>query len=1083
MPEPMLRVELLGHVRILYGGDAVVALASARRKALLAYMAVHRRENVDRRQLAYLFWPDSEDAQARTNLRRELHHLRNELPRAGEVIDLSADALAWKPDGPATSDVAEFEDAQAAAAGARERGAAGAERKALARAAELYRGDFLPAYYDDWVERERRRLRDDALTTLRRLVEMCKAASDVEAGIAYAERLIRVDPLDEGAYRSLMRLHRRAGNRAAAIHAFHRCAGALQRELDVAPSQTTREAYEALLEAESGAAAGDTPAETRETVPLVGRSDPLARLEAAWASARERGPQVCVVFGEAGIGKTRLVEEFTRTCVQQGASLVQGRAYAAEGRLSYGLAVEWLRNPAVAERVPELPPAWRTEVARLAPDLDGGADMLSEPADTVPASWQRRRLLEAIARGVLAVPAPCLVVADDLQWADADSLDALNLLTRLDGSAPLLVVATARTEELPGNAPLERLLLALRSEGRLQDIELGPLTPEQTADLAGRVAGVPLVGSALAHLQRVSEGVPLFVVETVRAEAAETAQEEGGASPERLPPRVWAVLATRLRQLSPEARELAEAAAIIGRAFRFETLRHASDLAEETLVRALDELWRRRIVLERAAGAYDFSHDALRGAAYDSIDPARRRLLHRRVARALETVHAPDTGPVSGRLAQHFEQGGETGRAVDAYRRAAQEAVAVYSHEEALRLLDRALALVAGLPATAERDRRELELQLARIIPARSLGGYTAPALGAAAERAAELAERLGDAGSLYHALRSLQTTRYVSGHLARALELSERLQALARDVPERKAEGDHAMAGSLLTVGDLDGALEHFASAERGYDPATERASTSVFGADLAVFTLAWQAHAQWLAGLSDRSRVSCERAVRLADALAHPYSRALAHAYAAMLHHMRRDRRACLGHATAAAEICEKHGFAYYVHWGRLLAAWAAPGPVTLERIGRMRDALDGLEKEGAAVRRPFYLSVVAIALARAGRAEDARAALAEAQARADASQERWWTPEIARLQGLLAGPGDARLACLRAAVARASESKARPLAARAAVSLATSLRACGRSRDAAAALTHVLDASTPRDADRDRRLAELLLARLTA
>jgi len=1081
--EPQLRIELLGHVRISDGGEPVPALASARRRALLAYLALHRGESVDRRRLAYLFWPDSEDGQARTNLRRELHHLRSELPHADDVLDLGAEALRWKPEGHATSDVAAFEDALAAAATAREGSRPRIEREALTRAAELYRGDLLPGFFEDWVEGERQRLRGAAVTALKRLVELCDAAGDTATAITHAERLIRLDSLDEPAYRSLMWLHQRAGNRAAAIHAYHRCAGALQRELDVPPGELTRAAYEALLSAETGPGHGGAPEETREAAPLVGREDAMADLMAAWREARVQGPRVAAVFGEAGIGKTRLVEEFVRAALQEGASVVQGRAYAAEGRLSYGLAVEWLRSPAAAECVPELPEAWRAEIARLAPDLDATTAALTEPADTVPASWQRRRLLEALARGVLATPAPRLVVADDLQWADADSLDALHLLTHIDEEASLLVVATVRTEELPGNAPLERLLLALRSEGCLRDIELGPLRPEETATLARQVVGADVTGEALERLQHLSEGVPLFVVEALRAEAGSVRSPATEAGGEVLPPRVRAVLDARLKQLGRDARELAELAATIGRAFHFETLRQASDLEEEMLVRALDELWRRRIVLERAEGQYDFSHEALRAAAYEGIDPARRRLFHRRVGRALERVHAADTGPVSARLALHFEQGGETGRAVDAYRRAAHEAVAVYSHEEALRLLERALSLLGRLPPSVERDRRELELQLAKIIPARSLGGYTASALDAAAARSADLADRLADRGALYHALRSLQTTRFVSGHLTRALKLSERLQALARDIPERRAEGDHAMAGSLLTVGDLGGALDHFARVERDYDPAIDRNTISVFGADLSVFSTAWQAHAQWLAGLCDRARVSSDRAVRLAEALGHPYSQALAHAYAAVFHHMQRDRRACLAHAAATSDICDRHGFAYYVHWGRVLAAWAEPGPMTSARIARLRAAIDGLEGEGAAVRRPFYLSVLAIALARAGRLDDARAALVEARARADATEERWWAPEIGRLQGRLAPSAEARLTCLQSAVSQAVELRARPLAARAAVSLARELAASGRHDDARGALGRVLETSTPRSGDRDRRRAERLLARLSA
>ena len=1079
MSQSRLRIELLGNVCIVHGDGHRVTLPSTRRRALLAYLVLHRLETVDREQLAYLFWPDSEDGQARTNLRRELHHLRSEVPDADEIFDLGGTTLGWREGASATTDVDAFDDTLDDAERLRERGDWRRERRALERAAELYGGDLVPSCYEDWIDPPRQRLRAALTSALDRLSELCEAGGDPGTAVLHAERRVRLDPLDETAYRRLMAVHQRQGNRAAAIHAFHRCVGVLERELGVAPSTATRASYGALLVAEGGPAQENGSEERHGATPLVGRAEAVAALAEAWELAKSDGPAVLLVSGEAGIGKTRLVEEFVRTVVPPDTAVVRSRAYASENHLSYGLAVEWLRSPAVAGRVAELPSVWRAEIARLAPDVEPAGDVAREPPDTVPASWQRRRLLEAVARAVLAARPPRLLIVDDLHWADADSLEALHLLTRLEPGAALMVVATVRTEELQGNAPLERLLLELRADGRLDDVELDRFGSADTERLARQVADGELDAASLDWLQRISEGIPLFIVETLRAGPPGT-QADG--EPTALPPRVRAVLATRLGQLSADARSLAELGATIGRAFHFDTLLQASDLPEEALVRALDELWRRHIVMEEGADAYDFSHDALREAAYDAIDPPRRRQLHRRVARALERLNAGGTGPVGGRLAQHLELGGETARAVDAYRQAAREAATVFSHEESLRLLEHARALLDTMAPSHERDRRELDLQLARIIPARSLGGYTAPLTAAAAERAAVLADRLHDPGSLYHALRSLQTTRFVSGRFALSLELSERLQELARHVPDRKAEGDHAMAGSLLTVGDLEGAVEHFERAERGYDPTIDRATISVFGADLAVFTAAWQAHALWMVGLADRAGASSDRALRLADTLAHPYSRALAHAYAALFHHLRRDRRACRTHAREATDICERHGFAYYVHWGRLLGAWADTNRPDEARLQGIRGALEGLEREGAAVRLPIYLSLLGLTEARAGRTDEARSTLERARACAEETGELWWTPEILRLQALLAEPGEERLDRLRGALESALRLKARPLAARAATGLAVELRSQGRPAEARAVLERALEGSLSDAGGRDRRRAERCLERLS-
>jgi tetratricopeptide (TPR) repeat protein len=170
-------------------------------------------------------------------------------------------------------------------------------------------------------------------------------------------------------------------------------------------------------------------------------------------------------------------------------------------------------------------------------------------------------------------------------------------------------------------------------------------------------------------------------------------------SPGRLPPKVQAVIATRLAQLSPPARELASVAAVIGRAFAVDVLAKASDASEEALVRGLDELWQRRIVREHGVDAYDFSHDKLREVTYADQSPTRRRVLHRRVAEALETLHAADLDSVSGQIAVHYDMAGLAGNAIHYYQRAAEVAQQVYANAEAITYLSRALEL------TPETDR------------------------------------------------------------------------------------------------------------------------------------------------------------------------------------------------------------------------------------------------------------------------------------------------------------------------------------------------------------------------------------------
>jgi predicted ATPase len=238
----------------------------------------------------------------------------------------------------------------------------------------------------------------------------------------------------------------------------------------------------------------------------------------------------------------------------------------------------------------------------------------------------------------------------------------------------------------------------------LTEIEPGPLDEAETASLAAHVAGRELDPDLAACLYRETEGNPLFVVEIVRSglpvgdQEPEAGEWETACWPEPLPARMKAALMARLAQLSPPARELAGVAATIGREFTSTVLARASDSDEDTLVRALDELWQRRIVREQGADGYDFSHDKLRQAAYASLSIARQRLLHRRVAQALEIVYAGDLDAVSARVAAHHERAGQPEQAVLYYQRAAELAQRIYATEEAVQYYRRALALLEAAP-------------------------------------------------------------------------------------------------------------------------------------------------------------------------------------------------------------------------------------------------------------------------------------------------------------------------------------------------------------------------------------------------
>jgi len=470
------------------------------------------------------------------------------------------------------------------------------------------------------------------------------------------------------------------------VRAYHVCAATLERELGIDPSPETRAVYESLVTVGQAEKTPGTP-------PFTGRAAERARLAAVWRAAASGHPRLVLVTGEAGVGKTRLADELR---AQPGAVTAEARAYPAEGPLAYGVAAAWLRSAPVAARLSRLGRPDLTELARLLPELAARAT----PPEPLPEAELRHRLLGAIGRALLAAGAPLQLIVDDAQWADAQSLRLIHYLIRSAPSARLLVAATARREELDENHPLTAVTTALHALGRCTEIGLSRLSREETAMLAERITGAALDPPGLDRLYGDSEGNPLFVVEALRPGAP--AAQKGPA-----------VIAGRLARLSPAAAAAAGVAAAIGQAFTADVLAASTGLDEQAFVAALDELWRRGIVRAQGPNAYDFSHGRIRDAAYAALGPPRRRHVHLAVARALErSEHA-----AAAAIAPHYEHAGATAEAVRWHERAAEAAQWLHAHADAVRALERALALSGELPDGP--DTAGLQLRLLTALPGR----------------------------------------------------------------------------------------------------------------------------------------------------------------------------------------------------------------------------------------------------------------------------------------------------------------------------------------------------------------------------
>jgi DNA-binding SARP family transcriptional activator len=1005
----VLRVSLLGEQAITGAGTGARA-RSSRAVALVAFLAAHAGSPQPRQRIAGLFWPDSTDAQALTNLRRELHQLRQII--AGEpALEVTTTDLCWHDTRTCRVDLrvfgAEREAARAAAA-------AGDDEEVLAHAARAvaeYRGDFLPGMYDDWVLEVRSEIERQCVGLCDLLSQTRARRGDLAGAVEMVRRRIGLRPLEEAGYRALMQMQADLGDRAGAVSTYHHCASVLERELGIVPDPATRQAFQRLMaraypgreklpvaEPEAGRS-GPVAAH------LVGRSRELGLLQDVWRAAAAGSRGLVLVRGGAGVGKTRLVTEVAGQALLQGAVVASSQCFGTSGRLALAPVADWLRNAAVQSAVAALDPAWRAEAGRLVPA--SGTGSRAAGSRTMADAWQRHRFFEGIARAFLAVGRPTLLVLDNMQWCDQETLAFITFCLGLAGGAPLLVAATLRDDPADEDPELVSWTARMRASGLLTELSLGPLDAAGTADLARAISGRPLAEADTRLLHATTGGFPLYVIEAVRG------TDDGRGAP-LSDGDLAAVLRKRFEQVTAPAREVAGLAAAVGADFTLDLLTEASDLEADAVVEAVDELWRRRIMREFRDG-YDFSHDLLRDAAYAAVSPPKRWLLHRRIAQGLELLHDGDRDAVAAQLAEQYARGGRPGRALAYYSRAAGVAASMFAHTEAVRLHRKALSIIATMPAGQDRDARELAVLEAMAAPLNARDGYSSTDLQQALERSIALAGTLGRTGSTVTGMAALWASRFVQGRTSDSYRIANQALALAGPGSSMSGAAHLAVGGSAVSLGMPAEGLCHL-------ELAAELASDAFLSVGIRadIHAEAWAAHAHWLLGHDGEALASADRAIATARAVEHPYNLALALAYGAIGDQMRRDLPRLRNTVGELRELCDRHGFAYYREWGLILDGWSHPdGP----RTGLARQGISNLRAEGSFARMPYWLSLLADLLGRDSRPDAARAALDAAMAAARAHDDLWWLPEVMRMRAAHDEREEAAVARLRAAARLAS------------------------------------------------------------
>jgi DNA-binding winged helix-turn-helix (wHTH) protein/predicted ATPase len=835
-------------------------------------------------------------------------------------------------------------------------------------------------------------------------------------------------------------------------------------------------------------------ARTAPAPTMVGRVRELAALHRGLEVVAGGARRIVFVTGEAGIGKTTLIDRFIEEAgeevrVARGQCLEQygtGEAYLplleALGKLAADDATHAVRAalrchaPTWASQFPGLRKREASAVHTVGRSTATPARMLREMADVLEVLTQRRTLV---------------LVLEDLQWSDPSTVDLLGCIARRRRPARLMIIGSVRPADLIAHGhPLRGVQQELHGSGQSEQVVLELLS---SADVAAYVEARFTAASdaarqrLAARIHERTDGNPLFMVNMVSDLLARgllsSGSEQGqiaeaiDRATQLIPRGLQELIAQRLRALPPATRRLLEAASVTGDEFSVAAVAAALDAPAEPLEDLCEELASQGGLIAdggvsewpdgSVSGRYRFLHALYRRVLYEGIAESRRVRLHRAVGLRLESAHGRGAAACAAELAMHFTCGHDHERAIEYHELAGGAALDRHAPHEAVAHFSAALDAVAHAPPGQERDVRELELVVATATLRMAVRGFAAPETERAFARAGALCDALPPSAKVYPVLRGLVSYHHVRGELAQARTLGERLlRHAAADSADRalRVQAHYGHGATLFHMAALDGAAAHLESALRDYTPDAHAMHIRVYGGyDPGVASSLWLA---WTLGLMGRLEEAASRdceGLALARCLGDAFSLAWAVHGAAVSQQLFGNWGASETLSAEALQIAEEHGFPHVRGMAMVNRGWAlVMQGQTSTGIAILRDGVDAVDATGAQLMRPSYVGMLAIADALEGRHESAAERFDEALAVLERTGEHLHEASLLigkshlLAQRALGGPA-ARAAetCLRRALEVARDQGARLLELRAALALARHCRAYRRDGEARALL----------------------------
>lgn len=830
----------------------------------------------------------------------------------------------------------------------------------------------------------------------------------------------------------------------------------------------------------------------RRFSPLVGRLAEFGVMHDRLERSRQGLGQVLLLVAEAGVGKSRMVHTLQQ-CVQAENPTLIGRCLPYGQTRALLPIVELFQSLLGFEQ--GATQARKLEQLREFLSREVGADALSLPlmaaffslllpAGLEPVSLTPHRMREQTRRLLIqllllrARKTPLILVVEDLHWADPSTLEFLDELIEAASSSPILTLLTARSSFQP--RWMHRPYFTSLPLSRFEDEEATRLVREMAGN---RKLPEPVVRRILEQ----ADGVPLFLEELTRA-TLESVQP--GESPS-IPATLRDSLTARLDRLGP-VKEVAQLASVIGRRFSHALLSAVSSMEPPFLRRHLDQLQSAGVILpEESAGqaeGYKFKHVLIQEAAYESILKTRRRDMHARIARALESGFPEMVESHPELLARHHEEAGHGEKSARYLYRAGQHAMQRAAYTEAISSFEHALRLLSPLPMSPTRDFLELELRI-------SLGGslvvtrgYCAPEVERNAARARELCARRGNLPEVVPILMNLWLVSLTGSRRASAQEQARQLLDAARRYPGplREVPAATAQATTLFFLGRFDEARTEFQRALELYSPAVRPSLIRVYGEDPGLYALVYLQWLYVLVGEVAQAHVLMERTLGLLEGLNDPLAEVHAYSYACEIFVVLGEPERALEYARRSTALSIEHGFPLWLARGMMQEGWArAMLGDTAKGLRELDKGLDHFAAIQQKLPLTYYLSLSADVRLKTGDFERGLSCIDQALACARTNLDRFYLPELCRLKGELlharGAPMPEVLKWLTKAVARARESGAAWLELKAAKSLAVLLDMRGRRERARELLSRALGQIRGGETTRDYREALRLLERL--